>query len=102
MYRRTRVSEADTRTQIRNFGLVTCRWHDLRHTACSDMNEAGVSEAIQLAIFGWSSHKMIERYSHIGNPAKREAMNARTTRQRPVSVCVPKDSPKETPLRRLM
>jgi integrase len=87
---------------VRRAAGVKCRWHDLRHTACSDMNEKGVPEATQLAIFGWSSRKMIERYSHIGNAAKREAMNSLTTRERPVSVGVPKDSPKETTLRRLM
>jgi hypothetical protein len=42
------------------------------------MNEAGVSQAMQFAIFGWSSRRMIERYSHIRTEARREAMNALT------------------------
>jgi integrase len=86
---------------IRKAAQVQCRWHDLRHTACSDMNEAGVSEAMQLAIFGWSSRKMIERYSHIRTEARREAMNTLTLKapqkaeETPTSVQPPKDSPKE-------
>jgi integrase len=87
---------------IRKAAGVKCRWHDLRHTACSDMNEAGVSEALQLAIFGWSSRKMVERYSHVRTEARRAAMNALTlnptqnTIDPGISDAVPKESPKET------
>jgi hypothetical protein len=42
------------------------------------MNEAGVSQAMQFAMFGWSSRRMIERYSHIRTEARREAVNALT------------------------
>ena len=89
-------------TTVRTNAKVDCRWHDLRHTACSDMNEAGVSEAMQLAIFGWSSRKMIERYSHIRTEARRNAMDSLTLKaphglkgQRN-SIESPKESPKET------
>lgn len=87
---------------IRRTAKVNCRWHDLRHTACSDMNEAGVSEAMQLAIFGWSSRRMIERYSHVRTEARRDAMNALTLKapqkpeQQQNSVEIPKESPKES------
>jgi integrase len=87
---------------IRTQAKVNCRWHDLRHTACSDMNEAGVSEAMRLAIFGWSSRKMIERYSHIRTEARREAMNALTLRVpakqeiQSNAIDTPKESPKES------
>jgi len=87
---------------IRTNAKVDCRWHDLRHTACSDMNEGGVSEALQLAIFGWSSRKMIERYSHVRTEARHGAMNSLTLKapgkpeQQQNSIESPKDSPKET------
>jgi integrase len=93
---------------VRENAGVRCRWHDLRHTACSDMNDKGVSEAVQLAIFGWNSRKMIERYSHIGTAARREAMNALSLAPEvkpaaeEVSVGTPKDSPKEAQLTRVM
>jgi len=87
---------------------LKCRWHDLRHTACSDVNKAGVSEAMRLAIFGWSSRKMIERYSHIRTEVRREAMNSLTLKapvkpeeQSNLNV-VPKESPEETTPTRIM
>ncbi|MCX6630161.1 MAG: site-specific integrase [Candidatus Solibacter sp.] len=89
---------------LRTSAKVNCRWHDLRHTACSDMNEAGVPEAMQLAIFGWSSRKMIERYSHIRTEARRSAMDSLTLKapqkpeEQPNPIQSPKDSPKvDTP-----
>lgn len=84
---------------IRKRAKVNCRWHDLRHTACSDMNEAGVSEAMQLAIFGWSSRKMIERYSHVRTEARRVAMDTLTLKapQKPEEQQNPIESPKESP-----
>jgi integrase len=84
---------------IRKAAVVNCRWHDLRHTACSDMNEAGVSEALQLAIFGWSSRKMMERYAHVRTEARRDAMNTLTLKvsqraeEQPDSIGVPQESP---------
>jgi hypothetical protein len=58
------------------------------------MNERGVSEAIQLAIFGWSSRKMIERYSHLGSAAKREAMSALSLKRPAPSIVPAKESAK--------
>jgi len=93
---------------IRTNAGVNCRWHDLRHTACSDMNEGGVSEALQLAIFGWSSRRMVERYSHVRTEARREAMNSLSLKppEKPEkaedSVGSPKESPKEAVLQRVM
>jgi integrase len=87
---------------IRKTARVQCRWHDLRHTACSDMNEAGISEAMQLAIFGWSSRRMIERYAHIRTDARRSAMNSLSlkapekAKEQQNSAECPKESPKET------
>jgi integrase len=55
---------------------VSCRQHDLRHTAATKMAEAGVSEAAMKAILGHMSSKMLELYSHIRMAAKREAVEA--------------------------
>ena len=61
--------------------------------------EGGVSEAMQLAIFGWSNRKMIERYSHIRTEARRGAMNSLTLKapQKPEEQQNPIESPKESP-----
>lgn len=54
---------------------------------------------MQLAIFGWSSRKMIERYSHIRTEARRSAMNSLTLKapQKPEVQQNPTESPKESP-----
>jgi integrase len=61
---------------IRTKAGVNCRWHDLRHTVCTKMAEAGVPESTMLAIMGHMSRAMLERYSHIRMAAKREAVEA--------------------------
>jgi len=61
---------------IRKTAKVRCRWHDLRHTVCTKMAEAGVPESTMLAIMGPMSRAMLERYSHIRMAAKREAVEA--------------------------
>jgi integrase len=55
---------------------VSCRFHDLRHTAATKMAEAGVPESTMLAIMGHMSRAMLERYSHIRLAAKREAVKS--------------------------
>lgn len=55
---------------------VSCRLHDLRHTAATKMAEAGVPESTMLAIMGHMSRAMLERYSHIRMAAKREAVRS--------------------------
>jgi integrase len=55
---------------------VECRFHDLRHTVCTKMAEAGIPEATMKAIMGHMSRAMLERYSHIRRAAKVEAMAA--------------------------
>ncbi|MBL8294001.1 MAG: tyrosine-type recombinase/integrase [Bryobacterales bacterium] len=61
---------------MRKKAKVECRWHDLRHTVCTKMAEAGVPESTMLAIMGHMSRAMLERYSHIRMHAKREAVEA--------------------------
>jgi len=53
---------------------VECRWHDLRHSAASRMAAGGATDQTLQALLGWMSPKMIERYSHVRNEAKRRAV----------------------------
>jgi integrase len=58
---------------------VTCRFHDLRHSAVTRLLEAGVSFPIVASLLGWSpstTTKMAKRYGHIGSAAHREAVAA--------------------------
>lgn len=57
---------------------LICRFHDLRHTACTRMLEHGTPFAIVAAIMGWASSaipRMVKRYGHIGNQAQQDAVN---------------------------
>jgi len=58
---------------------VACRSHDLRHTGCTRMLEAGVPFSVVASIMGWSTSttvRMAKRYGHIGQAAQREAVKA--------------------------
>lgn len=58
---------------------VSCRFHDLRHTGCTRMLEAGVPFSVVATIMGWSPSttvRMARRYGHIGQSAQRHAVNA--------------------------
>jgi integrase len=57
---------------------VHCRFHDLRHTGCTRMLEAGVPFSVVASIMGWSASttvRMAKRYGHIGDVAQRLAVN---------------------------
>jgi integrase len=58
---------------------VTCRFHDVRHTAVTRLLENGVSFPVVASLLGWSpstATKMAKRYGHIGNEAHRAAVAA--------------------------
>jgi integrase len=61
---------------VRKAAGVQCRLHDLRHTFCTKMAEAGVPEATMLDMMGHVSAVMLRRYSHIRAKARREAIDA--------------------------
>lgn len=64
-------------TNARELSAVSCRFHDLRHTAITRMLEGGVPLAVVASLMGWSpstTTKMSRRYGHIGNDAHREAV----------------------------
>jgi integrase len=53
---------------------VDCRLHDLRHTFVSRLAEAQTADHTIMALAGHMSRKMMERYSHARNEAKRKAV----------------------------
>ena len=58
---------------------VSCRFHDLRHTACTRMLESGTPLSVVATIMGWSPSttvRMSRRYGHIGQAAQLEAVKA--------------------------
>jgi len=58
---------------------VQSRFHDLRHTGCTRMLEAGVPFSGIATIMGWSASttvRMAKRYGHIGQNAQRLAVDA--------------------------
>jgi len=58
---------------------VHCRFHDLRHTACTRMLEAGKPFSVVASVMGWSPATtvlMSKRYGHMGQVAQREAVDA--------------------------
>jgi integrase len=58
---------------------VRCRFHDLRHTGCTRMLEAGVPLSVVATIMGWSASttvRMSRRYGHIGQASQRQAVDA--------------------------
>jgi len=77
---------------VRETAKVTCRLHDLRHSFCTKLAEAGVPESTMLDIMGHVSTAMLRRYSHIRVQARRDAIDALESRQ--FSIGVPKESPK--------
>lgn len=80
---------------IREDAGVSCRFHDLRHSALTRMAENGAPESTMLALAGHMSRAMLERYSHIRMAAKRTAIEAVVLPiAAPLSDGVPKDSPK--------
>jgi integrase len=73
---------------------VRCRFHDLRHTACTRMLEAGVPLSVVATLMGWSPSttvRMSWRYGHIGQAAQMEAVRHLEGRK------VPQGSPQFSP-----
>jgi integrase len=63
-------------TTAREQAGVSCRWHDMRHTFISFCAEGQASDSTIMALAGHLSRKMLERYSHTRNEAKRAAVSA--------------------------
>jgi Phage integrase family len=58
------------------------RFHDLRHTAITELAEMGVADHVLESISGHLSRRMLEHYSHIRIDAKRQALDARDQARR--------------------
>ncbi len=63
-------------TTVRARAGVKARFHDLRHTAITNLCESGASEETIMAIAGHVSREMLSRYAHIRTEAKRRALEA--------------------------
>jgi integrase len=61
---------------VREKAGVKARFHDLRHTAITNLCESGASEETIMAIAGHVSRKMMSHYAHIRTEAKRKAVEA--------------------------
>jgi hypothetical protein len=61
---------------VRDEAGVSCRLHDVRHSFCTKMGEAGVPESTMLDIMGHVSAAMLKRYSHIRAQARRDAISS--------------------------
>jgi len=64
------------RTLTRSIGLRGLRFHDLRHTAITDMLEKRVPDFTVMEIAGHVSKRMLQTYSHIRLEARRRAVEA--------------------------
>ena len=56
---------------------VKCRFHDLRHSACTRLVERGVPLPVIASLLGWSDGttvRMARRYGHITAEAQRRAV----------------------------
>ena len=62
------------RSLTKEAGLKGFRFHDLRHTAITELAEAGAPDATLMAITGHMSRRMLEHYSHVRMQAKREVL----------------------------
>jgi integrase len=78
-------------SSVRKEAGVRCRLHDLRHSFCTKLAEAGVPESTMLDMMGHVSAAMLRRYSHIRARARREAIAAVEAR---ALIGVPQVSPK--------
>jgi integrase len=61
-------------TNAKQTARVSARWHDLRHTFVSRIAEGQVSDATIMPLAGHLSVKMKEKYSHVRQEAKRQAI----------------------------
>jgi integrase len=55
-------------------GVWNFRFHDCRHSAASFLTDAGVNHVVIAEILGHRTLQMVQRYSHAGLDAKREAL----------------------------
>ena len=59
---------------LQRAGIEDFRFHDLRHTAASQMYMSGLDIKFIKEIGGWKTLQMVDRYSHISTEHKRVSM----------------------------
>jgi integrase len=62
------------RLALKKAGIKDFRFHDLRHTAASQMYMSGLDIKFIKEIGGWKTLQMVDRYSHIATEHKRRSM----------------------------
>lgn len=64
------------KTALRNSGIEHCRFHDLRHTFCSNLIVGEKKDfATVMALSGHKDISLLKRYSHTQETAKKAAVN---------------------------
>jgi len=84
--------------RARRVAEVTVRFHDLRHTACTRMLEAGTPLMVVGQLLGWTAGTvaaMAKRYGHVGPKALRDAVGAL---DRALAPAPPEQKPSEAPM----
>ena len=61
---------------LREAGVRDGRLHDARHTAASVCLLLGMSDEAVMAMFGWSDKRMLRRYQHVTDRARKVIANA--------------------------
>jgi integrase len=70
---------------VREAGIGPLRFHDLRHTAITDLATDQNSDETIMSLAGHVDRRMMSHYSHIRRDARREAVQGLTKRNpRPV------------------
>jgi integrase len=55
--------------------LPGLRFHDLRHTAITELADMGVPDSVLKSIAGHITQRMLDHYSHVRLTAKRQALD---------------------------
>ncbi|HYK90509.1 MAG TPA: site-specific integrase [Acidobacteriota bacterium] len=76
---------------VREKAGVKARYHDLRHTAITNLCESGASDETVRAIAGHVSQRMLRHYAHIRTEAKRKALEAIVSQSGSAAVTTPAD-----------
>ncbi len=61
----TQVNTKAWRKTLKEVGIESFRWHDLRHTWASWHIQEGTPQHILQELDGWSSPEMVQKYAHL-------------------------------------
>ncbi len=65
---------AEWKEVLRLAGVRDARVHDARHTAATLLLANGVDTRTLMDLMGWTEHRTAQRYAHVIDPMRREAM----------------------------